>query len=107
MGVNYVFFSKSEKNIFSFLFMNKNFDMTLNPIANVDDEVIKRIKKDVYVQKYSIENYNEIFFNLWVFAHGLASLIYNSEEPYDKKKIRAILSNTSEIIFKGISPKRI
>lgn len=106
IGVNYVLFSKKEKNLFSFLFLNKNFEINLEDVGKIDRKIIKSIREDEYVQKNSIENHDEIFFNLWVFAHGLATLTYNSKEPFNEKVIRRILEKTGDLIYKGMTVKQ-
>ncbi|HPR96794.1 MAG TPA: TetR family transcriptional regulator [Thermotogota bacterium] len=103
VGVNYVVFAKTEKNLFSYLFLNKSFELNPDSINHVDENVINSIKNDEYVQKFSIVNYNEIFFNLWVFTHGLATMTYNSNKPFDVDEIRKILYKTGELIYRGIA----
>ena len=103
IGVNYVKFSKNEKNIFSFIFMNKDFKMDMLNFDYVDENMLFFIKKDEYVQKHAVKAYNLIFYNLWIFTHGLASLIWESEMEYDEEVIKKTLKKTGEIIIKGLA----
>lgn len=105
IGVNYVKFSRCEKNLFSFIFMNKDFKMDMADFEKVDEKIIKIIKNDEYVQKYAVKAYNTIFYNLWIFTHGLATLVWESEKKYNDEKIREILQNTGEIIIQGLAKK--
>ncbi|MEA1883842.1 MAG: hypothetical protein U9N62_04895 [Thermotogota bacterium] len=106
VGVNYVRFSKNEKNLFSFVFMNKDFKMDMNSFDFVDEKMIKIIKNDEYVQKYAVKSYNTIFYNLWIFTHGLATLMWESELDYSEERVKEILKNTGEIIIRGLTNKK-
>ncbi len=103
IGVNYVRFSRREKNLFSFIFMNKDFKMDHVSIEEVDEKMIKFIKDDEYVQKYAVKSYNMISYNLWIFTHGLATLVWESEMEYNDERIREILKNTGQIIIQGLA----
>src|SRR6056297_440862 len=103
IGVNYVKLSKKEKNIFSFIFMNKDFKMDRLNFDQVDENMLNFIKKDEYVQKHAVKAYNLIFYNLWIFTHGLASLIWESEMAYDEEVIKKTLKKTGEIIIQGLA----
>lgn len=106
IGVNYVKFSRREKNLFSFIFMNKDFKMDLLSFEEVDEKMIKFIKNDEYVQKYAVDSYNMIFYNLWIFTHGLATLAWESETEYNDERIREILKNTGQMIIQGLAKKK-
>ncbi len=102
IGVNYVQFSKLEKNIFSFLFFNKDFSMDINRLEIIDEKIINIIKKDKYVQSNAVKDYDQVFFNLWIFAHGLAALIWESSTDYNEHEIRRILKTTGKTIIQGL-----
>ena len=102
IGVNYVQFSKLEKNIFSFLFFNKDFSLDINRLEIVDEKIINIIKKDKYVQSNAVKDYDQVFFNLWIFAHGLAALIWESSTDYNEHEIRRILKTTGKTIIQGL-----
>lgn len=103
IGVNYVKFSRREKNVFSFIFMNKDIKMDVSNFVKVDENIIKFIKKDEYVQKYAVKAYDIIFNNLWIFTHGLATLIWESEIDYGDERIRKTLKKTGQIIIQGLA----
>jgi|SRR6056297_2521903 len=102
VGINYVNFSRNEKNIFSFLFMNKDFKMDWGNLGKIDENIINVIKKDEYVQEHAVKAYHLIFFNLWIFTHGLATLMWESEQDFGEEKIRKILKKTGDIIIQGL-----
>jgi len=106
IGVNYVKFSRKEKNLFSFIFMNKEFKIDMKNFGNIDEKIIKFIKNDEYVQKYAVKAYNVIFYNLWIFTHGLATLMWNSEIYYQDVNVREILKKTGRIIIQGLEEKK-
>ncbi|MFP4460633.1 MAG: TetR/AcrR family transcriptional regulator [Thermotogota bacterium] len=105
VGVNYVKFSKKKKNVFSFIFMNKDFKMDLSNLENVDENMIKFIKEDEYVQEHAVKSYHLIFYNLWIFTHGLATLIWESGADFNEENIRKTLRRTGEIIIHGLAEK--
>ncbi len=105
IGVNYVKFSRKEKNIFLFIFMNKDFKMDMINFEKVDEKIIKFIRKDEYVQKNAVQAYNIIFYNLWIFTHGLATLFWESETDYGEENIRKTLKTTGKIIIQGLTKK--
>jgi hypothetical protein len=86
--------------------MNKDFKMDLLSFEEVDEKMIKFIKNDEYVQKYAVDSYNMIFYNLWIFTHGLATLAWESETEYNDERIREILKNTGQMIIQGLAKKK-
>jgi hypothetical protein len=68
--------------------------------------MIKFIKNDEYVQKYAVDSYNMIFYILWIFTHGLATLTWESETEYNDERIREILKNTGQMIIQGLAKKK-
>jgi len=105
MGIQYVEFAVKEKNLFSFLFMNKKAPIKLENLLHVEEGLIEIIKKDEHVQLHSNSDYHSNFLNLWIYTHGLAALSWAREEEYEKDYIRKTVQRMGKIIIEAFSEK--
>lgn len=94
LGLNYIRFGYKEKNLFRFLFQTNSFAG-----LNVDDlmsdpgllEMIQMVSAGF---ECTIDEAKEIFFNLFIAAHGIASLLANNAMDYEKESFIKVLENT-------------
>lgn len=93
LGLNYIQFGYAEKNLFRFLFQTNSFDgktMT-NLIAAPEGEAMIGMVSEV--MGCSMEEARMAFFNLYISAHGMASLLANNAMVYEEDTVRAVLEN--------------
>lgn len=91
VGINYIKFAKCETNIFKDLFMRKTNLVVENFIKQTKEfkEVEKLIKistnlKDEEIKKFHVK--------MWIFTHGLATLVANNTINLTNNQITELLS---------------
>lgn len=100
MGISYVRFAKDYLEFFKILFMQQ---LNMNSsnfilIDHLEDKVI------VAGQKYtglSFDEQKKFHLKVWVFTHGVATLIANKTLSLDDEEIEELISSTVRQILKG------
>ena len=94
LGLNYIRFGYEEKNLFRFLFQTNSF-AGLNVHALMSDpgtgEMLKMVSKGFDCTE---DEAKDMFFNLFISAHGIASLLANNAMEYEEDSFREVLTNT-------------
>ena len=94
LGMNYIRFGYEEKNLFRFLFQTNSF-AGLNVSVLMSDPGLSEILRMVSTKfGCTEEEAGDVFFNLFVSAHGIASLIANNSMEYEEDVFRKVLENT-------------
>lgn len=94
LGLNYIRFGYEERKLFQFLFQSNSFSGFSIEMLMSDpnlDEMLKMISIGMGCDEMAAKN---IFFNLFISAHGCASLLANNAIEYDEETFRAVLENT-------------
>lgn len=92
VGINYIRFAKEEKNFFQLLFMS---NVGLSPDAFVskdgDDykEIEKLVKKSTNLSEIDIKAFHT---KMWLYTHGIASLVACGTLEINDSQIRDLLS---------------
>ena len=92
VGINYIKFAKKEKKLFQTLFMN---DTGLTPDAFVakDGEDYKEIEKLIKISaNLKEEDIKDFHTKMWIFCHGIATLVANKTIKLTDKQIQDLLS---------------
>ena len=92
VGINYIKFAKKEKKLFQTLFMN---DTGLTPDAFVtkDGEDYKEIEKLIKISaNLKEEDIKDFHTKMWIFCHGIATLVANDTIKLTDKQIQDLLS---------------
>ena len=93
LGLNYIRFGYEEKNLFRFLFQTNSF-AGLNVAALMSDPGLGEMLGMVSSEAGCTEDEaRDVFFNLFVCAHGIASLIANNSMEYEEDTFRKVLEN--------------
>lgn len=91
LGLNYIKFGHEEKNLFRFLFQNNSFD-GLNMAGLVSDPMalglIQMVSQGMNITE---EKARDVFFQLFVSAHGIASLLANNAMEYEEERFIEVL----------------
>ncbi len=102
-GEQYIQFAKDEPKLFQLLFMSEKFDtMTVdNRLAFDDyyDEIILSIQTQYGVSKNVA---NKLYRHLWIYTHGIATLIATRVCNFTDREIDTMLTETFIGIFKKI-----
>lgn len=97
IGLNYIRFAQTEKNLFRFLFQTNEFTgKNISELIHSEQlqPVIAMLAKGVGV---NMEQAESIFRSMFLIAHGYASMFANNEMTYDEKTIESDL----DLVFKG------
>ena len=92
VGINYIKFAKQEKKLFQTLFMS---EIGLTPNAFVSktgkdyNEIEKLIKISTNLQKEDIKGFHT---KMWIFCHGIATLVANNTIKLTDSQIQELLS---------------
>ena len=92
VGINYIKFAKKEKKLFQILFMT---DVGLTPDAFVlksgEDykEIEKLIKISANIKEEDIKDFHT---KMWIFCHGIATLVANDTIKLTDNQIQDLLS---------------
>lgn len=102
VGEQYIQFSKDEPKLFHLLFMSEKFDtMTVDNRLLLDDyydEIISSIQTQYGVTKNVA---NKLYRHLWIYTHGIATLIATRVCNFTDREIDTMLTET----FTGILEK--
>lgn len=102
IGIRYILFAYEEKNYFKFLFQSNKFsNMSFNGLFDDNDELSKIysiLAQEAHITKMQSK---ELFANLFIMVHGLASLLANNAMEYDEKYCIKILENTFHSLLKN------
>ena len=94
LGMNYIRFGYEEKNLFRFLFQTNSFAGS-DVAALMSDPGLGEVLRIVSSGFGCTEDEAlDVFFNLFVSAHGIASLIANNSMEYEEESFRKVLENT-------------
>ena len=97
IGLNYIRFAETEKNLFRFLFQTNEFiGKNISELINSEElqPIIAILSKEVEV---NTEQAKTIFRSLFLIAHGYASMFANNEMEYDEQTVLSDLG----LIFDG------
>ncbi|MDE6434472.1 MAG: TetR/AcrR family transcriptional regulator [Lachnospiraceae bacterium] len=101
IGIRYILFAYEEKNYFKFLFQSNKFsNMSFNGLFD-DDElsmIYSILAQEAHITKMQSK---ELFENLFIMVHGLASLLANNAMEYDEEYCIKILENTFNSLIKN------
>lgn len=100
LGLNYIRFGYEERILFRFLFQTNQFtgfrldDLMDNPELH---EMLGMVSSETGCEE---QDAKEIFLNLFVCAHGCASLLANNAMEYEEERFEKILLNSFQNITK-------
>ena len=99
VGINYIKFAKKEKKLFQTLFMS---DIGLTPDAIVSKagenykEIEKLIKLSANLKEEDIRDFHT---KMWIFCHGIATLVANGTVKLTDKQIQELLSDEFQALM--------
>ncbi|MBP3635072.1 MAG: TetR/AcrR family transcriptional regulator [Bacilli bacterium] len=84
IGLQYIKFASEESNLFKFLFQSNKFaNSNFEQLTNCDgvEFILNEIQREANITKVKAK---ELFENIFISAHGIASLIANNSMKYDE-----------------------
>lgn len=92
VGINYIKFAKEEKEFFKILFMSE-IDLGLNDFIAKDMEDFKELSKLIKIStNLNDEDIESFHIKMWIFSHGLATLVASSTLNISDKQLKQLLS---------------
>lgn len=92
VGINYIKFAKEEKELFKILFMSK-IDLGLNDFIAKDIEDFKELSKLIKIStNLNDEDIESFHIKMWIFSHGLATLVASSTINISDEQLKQLLS---------------
>ena len=98
VGLNYIKFAKEEQNLFKVLFMT-NSNSTLKKYDLSDDNFKKILNLIKISTKLSDEDIESFHTKMWIFSHGLATLVANNIINLSDKQIKDLLTNEFQALM--------
>jgi len=92
IGINYITFAKKESQLFQILFMTKT-SLTPKEFITKDDEDFKELAKYINIStKLVDDDLKEFHIKMWIFTHGLATIVANKTCDLTDEQISKLLS---------------
>ena len=99
MGMQYFRFAREEKVLFKLLFLEGELAMTLETMPEFSGPLVERMKHDTKLQTLSRDQLGRIGRAMWVYTHGLVSLMFRTERPDAEYFVRAQLSQMGKTVI--------
>lgn len=98
-GISYIRFAKNEKNLFKLLFMRDRTKENFSPESQEHfSDVIQTVKKQTgYEEKAA----NFFHFEMWIFVHGIATMMATSYVDIDFETISKMMTD----VYNGLMEK--
>lgn len=104
MGLFYIKFAKDYPNYFKILFMNQT-EFKADTFIN-DDIVNEIINKGMLFTGLSYKEQKNFHLKVWIFTHGLATMVATKTVNFTQEEIDKILSNTVREMLVGLKESR-
>ena len=92
IGINYIKFAKKEKKLFQTLFMSE-FGLTPNAFISKAGKDYKEIEKLIKIStKLKDNDIKDFHTKMWIFCHGIATLVANNTINLTDDQIEQLLS---------------
>lgn len=93
MGLAYISFAKEESNLFQLLFMTEHFKIRslFDLIESEEDKAV--ISMIAGISGLREDTAKELYIDIWLVTHGLASMMATNSCKFEEKEIEKILSD--------------
>ena len=92
VGINYIKFAKKEQKLFQTLFLNET-GLTTNAFVSKDGDDYKELEKLIKIStKLEEEDIKSFHTKMWIFCHGIATLVANDTVSLTDEQIEQLLS---------------
>lgn len=104
MGLAYIKFARDYPNYFKFIFMSKT-DFTPESLISNDDTGNDVIKIGMKLTGFSYEEQKKFHVKVWMFTHGIASLVATDTVKLTEREIDDLLRDTVGAMIRGMKGK--
>lgn len=99
IGINYIKFARNEKKLFQILFTTGNKNYFEDFIANDLEDYEKLTKIIKNTTKLSDEDISTFHIRMWIFSHGIATLVANDTISLTEEQVRKLLSDEFQALM--------
>lgn len=105
MGLSYIKFAKDYPNFFKVLFMSES-KLSSEKFIQNDDAGNSIIKNGQKFSGLSESNQKEFHFKVWIFTHGIATMVVNKTVEFSDEEIEDVLASTTQEMLIGYKAKK-
>ena len=99
VGINYIKFAKKEQKLFQTLFLNDT-GLTPNAFVSKDGDDYKELEKLIKIStKLEEEDIKSFHTKMWIFCHGIATLVANDTVSLTDEQIEQLLSYQFQVLM--------
>lgn len=91
LGLAYIDFAKTEKNLFKFLFMSDDFKGRSVFDMMKDEENQRVVGMISSMTGLNLENAERLFIYIWVMTHGIASMVATDNSDFSEEQTAKVL----------------
>ena len=92
VGINYIRFAREESHFFRILFMSETNLLPMGFVTKDEDDFRKLAKFIKFSTKLSDDDIKTFHVRMWLFAHGIASLLASNTVVFSDTQIEKLLS---------------
>lgn len=92
VGINYIRFASEESHFFRILFMSETNLLPMGFVTKDEDDFRKLAKFIKFSTKLSDDDIKTFHVRMWLFAHGIASLVASNTVVFSDTQIEKLLS---------------
>lgn len=92
VGINYIRFAREESHFFRILFMSETNLLPMGFVTKDEDDFRKLAKFIKFSTKLSDDDIKTFHVRMWLFAHGIASLVASNTVVFSDTQIEKLLS---------------
>lgn len=92
VGMAYLRFAKEEPKLFQFLFLSERKGTTVSILPELDDNYEAILSSIVNSYGMDAERAKTLYLHLWVFTHGIASLVASKACSFTEEEMSAMLT---------------
>ncbi len=104
MGLAYVRFARDYPNYFKILFMGKT-ELTADSFIEQDSAGDRIIERGMEMTGFSYEMQKKFHLKVWIFTHGLATMVATGTVQFDESEIVRLLTETVRELVAGVKKK--
>lgn len=92
VGINYIRFAREESHLFRILFMSETNLLPMGFVTKDEDDFRELAKFIKFSTKLSDDDIKTFHVRMWLFAHGIASLVASNTVVFSDTQIEKLLS---------------
>ncbi|HRX17040.1 MAG TPA: TetR family transcriptional regulator [Spirochaetota bacterium] len=99
IGIQYLKFMHHERQLFKLLYLDNSssYGSAFTPLPA---KLIEQMRKTDYLSRLDEKSLSRLLFNMQIYTHGLATMIFSGLMQYDEDHVCKLLSNIGKILIK-------